>query len=78
MNISDLTQKDIGKWVFYDTYGEKEIGKIKSYNDKWIFVVYHCADNWDDYTNYTAAATNASQLTFCEEEDIINFMEQLK
>ena len=43
ININELTQKDIGKWVTYKSsqgfQGSKlEYGRIKSWNEKYIFV----------------------------------------
>ena len=65
MQIHNLNKKDIGRWVKYTPLaGESEVGRIKSWNDKWIFVVYHCADMWDKYLEYTAAATNPKDLIF--------------
>ena len=61
----NLTDEDVGRWVVY-TDGTKndQLGRIKSWNDKWIFVVYHCADEWSKYINYTAAATDPKDLKF--------------
>ena len=65
--VEELTEDDKGRYVVYiDGTGEECRGRIKSWNDKWIFVVYNCADEWDDYTNYTAAATEPSDLKFEE------------
>lgn len=64
-----VTEKDIGREVFYtDGTGERQFGKIKSFNDSWVFVVYNCASNWDDYREYTAAATDRNHLEFAPEE----------
>lgn len=52
-----------GDWVLYD---EKEKGRVKSWNDEWIFVVFNCADQWDDYENYTAAACDRNKLIRCD------------
>ncbi len=61
--IEELTEEDIGRNVIYtDGVGEKTPGRIKSWNDKWIFVVYHCADDWDNYQDYTGAATDSKDL----------------
>ncbi len=61
--IKELTEEDIGRNVIYtDGVGEKTHGRIKSWNDKWIFVVYHCADDWDNYQDYTGAATDPNDL----------------
>ena len=63
IEISKLTDRDIGKWVEYHGHaGERERGKIKSWNDKHIFVVYKCNNDWANFKNYTAAATNPEDL----------------
>ncbi len=62
--INGLTQNDKSRWVEYNNINTKEKGRIKSWNDKWIFVVYNCADNWDNYMNYTGCATSPEDLTF--------------
>lgn len=65
MNINDLTEKDIGRFVVYtDGVGRKQEGKIKSFTDKHIFVVYQCNNEWDRYEHYIAAATNPKDLTW--------------
>ena len=67
IKIKNLTDKDVGRWVLYTPgYKEPEKGKIKSWNDKFIFVVYKCADNWDDFENYTAAGTSPEDLSFAD------------
>jgi len=61
--ICNLTEDDVGKEVIRTGgAGEKEYGKIKSWNDRWIFVVYHCAGEWDNFQDYTAAATEPEEL----------------
>ena len=63
INIKVIKEEDKGRWVTYtDSMGNKERGKIKSWNDKWIFVVYNCAGCWDKYQDYTAAATDPKDL----------------
>lgn len=68
VDIRKLTEKDIGKWVSYTGYpsGEIEIGKIKSWNDKYIFVVYRCANEWGRFKEYTGVATRPEDLKFTE------------
>jgi len=68
VDIKELTEKDIGKWVSYtgNFDGTIEKGKIKSWNDKYIFVVYKCANEWDRFKEYTAAATRPEDLEFME------------
>ena len=65
INIEQLTKKSVGKWVEYrGTGGEREKGKIKSWNDKFIFVVYKCANEWDRFQDFTGQATGPSDLHF--------------
>ena len=68
VDIKKLTEDDIGKWVSYTGHpgGGIEIGKIKSWNDKFIFVVYKCANEWGRFKGYTAAATKPEDLEFTE------------
>lgn len=68
--LKDLTDKDIGSWVEYTPpQGNTEQGRIKSWNDKWVFVVYACVDDWNNYMNYTACATMPGDLTFIGKGD---------
>ena len=65
VNIDNLKSRDEGRGVFYkDFAGKRTFGLIKSWNDKWIFVVYNCSDDWKNYENYTAAATDSKDLKF--------------
>lgn len=65
INIKVLKLEDVGRWVTYTTgHGTTERGRIKSWNDTYIFVVYKCAGEWKDYQNYTAAATDPKDLTW--------------
>ena len=75
IKIDKLTDKDIGRHVVYkDGVGEREFGYIKSWNDKYIFVVFKCDGDWDNYQMYTGAATHPNDLRFVKtrpgEEDI--------
>lgn len=72
IDLNKLTDKDIGREVIYRRFDNnkwKESGRIKSWNDKWVFVVYHCDDQWDNYQDYTAAATDPNDLKFVKPED---------
>jgi len=65
IEINALNDSDVGRWVEYcPRVGDREKGRIKSWNDKFVFVVYNCDDNWGDYQNYTAAATYPNALSF--------------
>lgn len=61
IHISKLTDKDVGRWVIY--LPKNEIGRIKSWNETFIFVVYHCDGNWSNYQIYTVS-TNPRDLEF--------------
>lgn len=70
IDISKLTDEDVGRWVVYtDGVGDTERGKIKSWNDSGIFVVYDAAGNWDadHWKDYTAAHTRPEDLQFLSE-----------
>ena len=65
IHIKELEKKDVGHWVTYTGNGSDawETGRIKSWNDKYIFVVYKCAGMWDKFMDYTGVATNPKDLT---------------
>lgn len=43
--------------------GGSENGIVKSVAENGtVFVVYKCADNWDDYENYTGQGTDPDDL----------------
>jgi len=62
IEIKKLTKADCGSWVIYnDGIGFPEQGKIKSWNNKYIFVVFNAGF---DYRNYTGQACNPNNLFF--------------
>ncbi len=68
IDIRGLTRKDVGRWVTY-TGGfnsPRERGRIKSWNDKYVFVVYKCREEWDRFQDFTGVATNPEELEFVE------------
>lgn len=77
--INSLMYTDCGKWVvFTDGEGNKETGRIKSYDNvsKTAWVVYkadgHLGKDDHSWKDYTSAKTNYSNLAFIEpsEEDM--------
>ena len=64
IDIAKLTQEDVGRWVEYTP--KQERGKIKSWNDSGVFVVYDAAGNWSGnaWKDYTAAHTRPEDLKF--------------
>jgi hypothetical protein len=69
IEIEKLSEKDIGRWVNYYGYGTVEEGKIKSWNDDFVFVVYKCDHNWERFKDYTGCATNPDDLKFQDDEN---------
>lgn len=65
IDIKKLSKNDRGKWVEYITKNER--GRIKSWNDTFIFVVYHCDNRWSNYQEYTGCATRPDDLNFVQE-----------
>jgi len=64
INIKALKETDIGKWVNYRSMvGDKvERGRIKSWNDKFVFVVYKCNEEWYRFQDFTGASTRPKDL----------------
>ncbi len=70
INLDILTEEHKGRYVDYkDGTGDIHRGRIKSWNDKYIFVVYNCADDWPNYWDYTASATRPEDLRFRKTRD---------
>lgn len=65
MQQSDLK---IGCWVYYTGgYGSNQKGRIKHFNGDWVFVVYKCDNDWNNFQKYTSARTNRKYLIFAQE-----------
>lgn len=62
MKPPDLNPGD--KVMYVPSHGNPEKGIVKSLcdNHHYVFVVYKCGGNWDDYQNYTAARTAIADL----------------
>ena len=71
INISELRKEDVGKWVLYDDNFKKEKGRIKSWNEEYIFVVYKCDGQWDRFKDYTGCATNSEDLEFTTKSELV-------
>lgn len=69
IELSKLSETEVGRWVEYrDKFDSKpDRGRIRSWNERWIFVVYRCGGNWDEYTKYTGVATDPGDLCFVNE-----------
>ena len=74
IKLKDLTKKDVGKWVEYPCAGftdKKDKDRIKSWNEKFILVVYKCDVQWERFWDYTAAATYPADLEFTNKGEVI-------
>jgi hypothetical protein len=58
MNIRDLKLTDIGRWVVYSSHNKAEVGRLKSWNNSFIFVVFTCDGQWERYWEYTGQSVN--------------------
>ena len=71
ININELKDSDYGRYVMYTPeFGEWFLGRMKSWNNKNIFVVYKCDNHWRDFKNYTGQATSPKDLIFAECDNI--------
>ena len=71
INIKSLTEEDVGKWVLFQppySKNKDELGKIKSWNKTFIYVVYKCAHDWNNFKNYTGVPTDPDLLIFSKAE----------
>lgn len=67
VEIKKLITNDVGKWVaYFDVYGQPEIGRIKSWNEHYVFVVFKCDNNWSEFENYTGCACSPECLTIIQ------------
>ena len=69
IRIKDLKRKHVGRWVRYrDAHfpDQFEDGRIKSWDEKTVFVVYRCDNQWQRFADFTAAGSLPESLTFIE------------
>ena len=66
IELKQLSASEVGAWVEYrDRFDSKpDRGRIKSWNEKFIFVVYRCGGNWDEFEKYTGVATDPGDLSW--------------
>jgi hypothetical protein len=69
VRIADLSPDHIGQWVEYHASGGDKIerGRIKSWNDTGVFVVYNEPAKLPNWLDYTAAHTRPEDLIFVDE-----------
>jgi hypothetical protein len=59
IQIKELGPQDVGKWVEYrGGAGETERGRITSWTDKYVRVVYKCDNQWQRFQDFTGCATD--------------------
>lgn len=70
--IGQLKDSDVGIWVNYKSSYDREMnffgepGRIKGWNDTFVFVVYKCGGQWDRFQDFTGQATNPEDLDFVD------------
>ena len=61
IQIKGLGPQDVGKWVEYrGGAGETERGRITSWTDKYVRVVYRCDNQWRRFQDFTGCANDPS------------------
>jgi hypothetical protein len=72
IDIASLKREDIGRWVLYTAaHGATEKGRLKSWNDQFIFVVYKCGGEWHRFQDFTGCATNPEDLRYTTMEEVL-------
>ena len=62
-----VKQYPVGQWVTYKPkHGPEEKGRVKSQNESWVFVVFNCAGDWDNYQDYTGAPVDPKDIITIE------------
>ena len=67
--IEDLKKTDIGRWVEYNNGFGEEKGRIKSWNEEYVFVVYNCEG--DGFEKFTGVPTRPQNLEFVDGKDLV-------
>lgn len=69
IDISKLVKKDVGRFVeYHGSASEREKGRIKSWNEKFIFVVYKCDNQWNRFQDFTGQSTKPEDLYFIDKK----------
>lgn len=64
IEIEKLKDKDIGRWVTYTDGFKIQKGRIKHWNDNFIFVVFNCNNEWDTFQDYTGQACSPDTVSY--------------
>jgi hypothetical protein len=63
--IENLRPDDTGRWVKYErNHCVPEIGRIKSWSNEVVWVVYKCNNEWSRFQDFTGQATDPEDLNF--------------
>jgi hypothetical protein len=64
--LGDLKPIHVGQWVRWQGGHPNhwEEGRIKSWNQEVVFVVFKCDNNWDRFQDYTGQACDPDDTTF--------------
>lgn len=63
IKLEELSKSDIGRWVGYKN---GDVGRIKSFNNLHVFVVFNCDNDWENFYNYTGAGCRDEDLSFVD------------
>ena len=67
IEIKTLKPADVGRWVECLCHpNKKEIGRIKSWNGVYIFVVFGTDGRWQEYKEFTGQATYPKDLKYTD------------
>lgn len=62
-----LSYRHLGNWVRFDQqHGESRFGRLKTWNEKYVFVVFSCGGDWDNWHNYTGQSCNPDDCAFVD------------
>jgi hypothetical protein len=66
MRLDNLKPDDVGRWVIYTDSFTKQTdkGRLKSWNDKTVFVVFKCGGDWSNFQNYTGEGCSPTDVRF--------------
>jgi hypothetical protein len=65
INIASLSTTDRGRWVIYRAHPDHvERGRIMTWSNQFVYVVYRCAGQWDRFEDYMPAPTLPEDLEF--------------
>lgn len=66
IHISDLKPEHVGQWVRWrgGHPDHREEGRIKSWNERYVFVVFKCDDNWERFEDYAGQSCDPSNIDF--------------